>query len=208
MRSSTATQALAASSRSDAPTASASGTTSFDDAQLPLLRQRLLRRARVAVHDPSLAEDLVQDTLVAALEQRVRFRRDASPVTWMTAILKNKIADWYRSAKRKRTVQLVDEADQHANPDLAAVDGAAQHIEVIADAQQPDGRAERRQMMGVLDRCLSRLPRQTGRVFMMREWLGFETAEICQRLGITAENCRVILHRARAGLRSCMGGNC
>lgn len=208
MRSSTTASASFTPSRPAAAARSAPEPITFDGTQLPLLRQRLLRRARVAVHDPSLAEDLVQDTLVAALEQRGRFRRDASPVTWLTAILKNKVADWYRNAKRKRTVQLVDEADQHANPDLAAMDGVAQHIEAIAAAQQPDGRAERRQMMGVLERCLSRLPRQTGRVFMMREWLGFETAEICQRLGITAENCRVILHRARAGLRSCMGGNC
>ncbi len=207
MRSSNTASASPTPSRTAAAARPAPEPITLDGAQLPLLRQRLLRRARVAVHDPSLAEDLVQDTLVAALEQRGQFRRDASPVTWLTAILKNKVADWYRNAKRKRTVQLVDEADQ-ANPDFAAMDGAAQHIEVVADAQQPDGRAERRQMMGVLERCLSRLPRQTGRVFMMREWLGFETAEICQRLGITAENCRVILHRARAGLRSCMGGNC
>jgi RNA polymerase sigma-70 factor, ECF subfamily len=56
----------------------------------------------------------------------------------------------------------------------------------------------------VLERCVSCLPRQTGRVFMMREWLGFETGEICARLGVSAENCRTILHRARMALRACM----
>lgn len=59
-------------------------------------------------------------------------------------------------------------------------------------------------MMTALERCLGRLPRQTGRVFMTREWLGFDTAEICERVGVSAENCRTILHRARMGLRTCM----
>jgi RNA polymerase sigma-70 factor (ECF subfamily) len=39
---------------------------------------------------------------------------------------------------------------------------------------------------------------------MMREWQGFETSEICEQLGLTAENCRMIMHRARTGLRQCM----
>ena len=70
--------------------------------------------------------------------------------------------------------------------------------------QQPDSLMEQRQMMTVLERCVGCLPVQTGRVFMMREWLGFETAEICERVGVTAENCRTIMHRARMALRGCM----
>jgi RNA polymerase sigma-70 factor, ECF subfamily len=38
----------------------------------------------------------------------------------------------------------------------------------------------------------------------MREWLGFETTEICSRLSLNADNCRMILHRARMGMRECM----
>jgi RNA polymerase sigma-70 factor (ECF subfamily) len=37
--------------------------------------------------------------------------------------------------------------------------------------------------------------------------LGFETAEICSRQNLSAENCRVILHRARMGMRGCMQHN-
>lgn len=59
-------------------------------------------------------------------------------------------------------------------------------------------------MMGVLAGCMRALPAQTGRVFMRREWLGFETAEIAERLGLAAENCRQLLHRARMRLRGCM----
>ena len=53
-------------------------------------------------------------------------------------------------------------------------------------------------------RCEPRATAQAGRVFMMREWLGFETPKICERLCLTSDNCRMILHRARTGLRQCM----
>lgn len=175
------------------------------EAQLPAMRQRLLRHARFALHDDSLAEDLVQDTLIAVVEQHAARRGDASLVTWATAILKNKIADWYRSPNRKRMVQLaVVEGDgqDEAIDALYAADGA--YSEPVPAWQQPENHTEQRQMMTVLERCVGCLPRQTAHIFMMREWLGFETAEICERAGVSAENCRTILHRARMALRVCM----
>lgn len=182
----------------------AAGPSAALEAQLAPLRVKLLRHAQFAVHDDSLAEDLVQDTLIAVMEHYGTRRGDASLATWATAILKNKVADWYRSPTRKRMVQLTteDEGVDDAIDALYNADGA--YTEAVPAWQQPDNRTEQKQMMTVLDRCLACLPRQTGRVFMMREWLGFETAEICQRAGISADNCRMVLHRARMALRQCM----
>ena len=174
------------------------------EGQLAALRQRLLRHARYAVHDHSLAEDLVQDTLIAVVEQHAKRRGDASLVTWATAILKNKVADWYRSPTRKRMVQLDTDDEPRETTVQALYDASGAYVDPVPAWQQPENREEQRQMMTVLDRCLSSLPRQTGRIFMMREWLGFETTEICQRAAISAENCRTILHRARTALRDCM----
>lgn len=172
--------------------------------QLPALRQRLLRHARFALHDDGLAEDLVQDTLIAVIEQHGTRRGDASLLTWATAILKNKVADWYRSPGRRRMVYVGhdDEGDDTAIDALYTAAGS--YADPVPAWQQPENHVEQQQMMSVLERCVSCLPRQSGRVFMMREWLGFETAEICQRLGVSAENCRTILHRARMSLRECM----
>jgi len=174
------------------------------ESQLPTLRLRLIRHARYALHDDGLAEDLVQDTLMAVVEQHARRRGESSLLTWATAILKNKVADWYRSPTRKRMVYFGADDDhrEDAIDALYSADGA--YVEPVPAWQQPDNRTEQRQMMTVLERCVSCLPRQTGRVFMMREWLGFETSEICERLGVSAENCRTILHRARMSLRACM----
>jgi RNA polymerase sigma-70 factor (ECF subfamily) len=172
--------------------------------ELPVLRQRLVRHARLSVSDEGLAEDLVQETLVAVVEQFSKHRGEATLRTWATAILKNKVADWYRSPDRRRIVELTttDESLEETVDALYRADG--RYVGPVPGWQQPENREEQRQMMTVLERCLGDLPRQTGRVFMMREWLGFETGEICQRLGLSADNCRTILHRARTALRVCM----
>ena len=174
------------------------------EADLPRLRIQLLRHARHAVHDAALAEDLVQDTLIAVLQQHQTRRGEATLRTWSTSVLKHKVADWYRSPDRRRLTQFDD--DSHALSDDVGgqFDDTGRYREPVAAWQQPDGQVERKQMMQVLDRCMTCLPPQTKRVFMMREWLGFDTGEICERLGVSADNCRVILHRARTSLRGCM----
>ena len=172
--------------------------------QLPALRQRLLRHARMVMHDIGSAEDLVQDTLLAVFEREAQRRGDASLTTWATAILKNKIADWYRAPVRRRMVQLPDDDTQLGDSIDALYDAEGAYTDPVPPWQQPENQAEARQMMGVLNGCMTELPSQTGRVFMMREWLGFETAEISERLGLSADNCRQLLHRARMGLRGCM----
>jgi len=192
-----------ASAVSGEPAIPPAGTRSLD-AELPALRQRLLRHARLAVSDYALAEDLVQDTLIAVVEQRAGRRGDASLSTWGIAILKNKVADWYRSPTRRRMVQMSAEDDNLEDAVDALFQANGVHVDPVPAWQQPENREEQRQMLTVLEQCLGGLPQQTGRVFMMREWLGFETSEICERLKFSAENCRTILHRARTALRVCM----
>jgi RNA polymerase sigma-70 factor (ECF subfamily) len=174
------------------------------ESELASLRQRLLRHARFAVSESGTAEDLVQDTLMAVVEHREQRRGDASLATWAIAILKNKIADWYRAPSQRRVVRI--EPDDLALDDTleALYTSSGGYAEPVPDWEQPENREEQRQLRSTLERCLSALPGQTGRVFVMREWLGFETEEICTRLGISAENCRTVLFRARTALRVCM----
>jgi len=175
------------------------------DAAWVRLRQRLLRHARLMVFEPALAEDLVQESLIAVLERPEAHRGEASLMTWAVAILKNKIADWYRSPhQRRRTWVDNDEDESESNPTDGLYDEQGSYKEPVPSWQQPERQESQRQMMSVMEACLKRQPSQTGRVFMMREWLGFETPEICERLGLSAENCRMVLHRARMGLRQCM----
>ncbi|WP_293268082.1 sigma factor-like helix-turn-helix DNA-binding protein [Neptunomonas sp.] len=54
------------------------------------------------------------------------------------------------------------------------------------------------------DFCLLHLPINTARVFALREFMDLDTAEICDCLDISEQNCWTILHRARLKLRSCL----
>lgn len=176
--------------------------------ELAALRQRLLRQARLALRDAAQAEDLVQDTLIAVFKQWPAYRGDAALSTWAISILRHKVADWYRAPSTRREVALGAAGDDDATALdaalAAAFDASGAWREPVPEWQQPESQAERRQMMRVLEGCIDCLPAQTQRVFVMREWLGFETDEIRARLGLSADNVRTILHRARMALRDCM----
>ena len=60
------------------------------------------------------------------------------------------------------------------------------------------------QFFDTLQICVDRLPPKLGRIFMMREWLESDVDEICTELGITSNNCGVMLYRARMQLRECL----
>lgn len=162
------------------------------DAELSHLRAALLRRARWAVRDHSVAEDLVQDTLLAVLQQHSR-RRGASLRTWSLGILKHKVADWYRSPRRQR-----------AQEERELIDDGPGAGDAAADQPQPEQWLEQRKRLHCVSSCLTELPRQTSRVLVMHDWLGFDNAEICARLDVSSANCRTLLHRARSALRQCV----
>ena len=63
-------------------------------------RKYLLRYAQFHLRDPALAEDAVQDTILAALAQRAGFQGRSQLRTWLTGILKHKIIDLTRSRGR------------------------------------------------------------------------------------------------------------
>lgn len=173
------------------------------EAQLPALRHRLLRLARLSLHDAGIAEDIVQDTLIAVVEGHESRHGRATVAAWAAGILRHKIADWYRSPGFQRLRQFPDlDTPDQAIDALFAADG--RHAAPVPPWPQPQDQYERQEMMSALDRCVGCLPRQTGRVFLLRDWMGFETAEICDRLGVSATNCRTILYRARMALRECM----
>ena len=71
----------------------------------------------------------------------------------------------------------------------------------------PEDTIRQQEFMHTMEYCLEHLPDNTARVFMLRELMGLEVAEICQQTGISADNCYTILYRARNGLRRCLQSN-
>jgi RNA polymerase sigma-70 factor (ECF subfamily) len=164
----------------------------------------LFRVARRQLRSDALAEDAVQDTLLAALTAQARYAGDASVRTWLTGILKHKIVDQIR--RQARETEIPRDADgEEALDSLFSQDG--HWAEPVRPWGNPQTEAELGQLRRVLDECADRLKPAMAQVFSMREIGGLETDEICKELGITPTNCWVLLHRARLFMQQCLALN-
>ncbi len=166
----------------------------------------LYRFALLRVRDPHVAEDLVQDTFISALEGLDAFKGGSSERTWLVGILKHKILDHFRRNSR-----------EIVSADLSALEGETED-ETFNRWEQwrrppsswrdtPDNLLEDKEFWKVFVRCLDGLPESFRRAFALREMDGLKTEEICKTLEVTATNLWVMLHRARARLRNCLDDN-
>lgn len=170
-------------------------------------RPDMLRFARLQLRDDPLAEDVVQETLIAALGGIKAFAGRSAVKTWAFSILKNKIVDAMRSRDRSINVSALateEEEFEQAFDRLFKENGHWAPAGKPGDWGDPEETLAQAQFWAVFDACLDHLAENTARVFMMREFLDFEVEEICAELKISTSNCYVILHRARHGLRGCL----
>lgn len=169
-------------------------------------RAYLYRYALLQVRDANRADDVVQETLLAAIESGESYAGRSSVKTWLTGILKHKITDLFR--RQAREVQVPETPDGEDDREFADefFDTARRdHWHTAPPTwQDPERSFEQARFWETFERCIAGLPPQTARVFSMREFMGMETAEICKELGISSTNCWVILYRARMTLRDCL----
>ena len=171
------------------------------------LRSNMLRFAQLQLRNSETAEDMVQDAIEAALRHSSSFAGQSTLKTWVFAILRNRIIDHLRQAARSVPMSsLVDDTDdwQERLETLFNERGGWREGTRPVAWPNPEESMQTKQFWVVFEACLDHLPANTGRVFMMREFLGFESDEICKQLAISTSNCHVILHRARLKLRGCM----
>lgn len=170
-------------------------------------RNDLLRFAILQLRDHPLAEDVVQDAIIAAMEGRHGFTGQSSLKTWVFAILKNKIIDLLR--RRGREVSFADLATEGEEIDatIDALFAANEHWTPMArpgNWGNPEEHLRQEQFWRVFRACLDHLPEKTARIFMMHEFLDLEVEEICAQTGLMPNNCYVVFYRARMKLRLCL----
>jgi RNA polymerase sigma-70 factor (ECF subfamily) len=177
----------------------------WTDGTLSELRKAMLRFAFLQLRNHDVAEDVVQETLIAALTGQTQYEGRAAVKTWMFGILKNKIIDVLRDNWHKKRVDLMDVEGFDDDFDVLFKENERwQQSEMPSGWRDPQQAMENQQFWEVLEICMTRMPAATARVYSMREFLGLEVAEICKELDITSSNCWVILHRARMILRLCL----
>lgn len=167
----------------------------------------LYRYALLRVRKPEVAQDLVQETLLAALRGHEKFGGRSSERTWLCSILKNKIVDYFRKLGRETSFTDMESLSDEFSEKFVA-DGWWIHTngpkEWKPEAAEVMHRAEFWQTM---HNCLGKLPQRIADVFMLREMDGVTSKEICEMLSITDSNLWVMLHRARMALRECLEMN-
>ncbi|MBM3342454.1 MAG: sigma-70 family RNA polymerase sigma factor [Betaproteobacteria bacterium] len=163
----------------------------------------LVRYAMLQLRNASVAQDVVQDTLAAALGGLARFAGHSPMKTWLTGILKHKIIDHHRRAAREQP--LTDDETRSEGEAADALFREDGHWDVPPNHWgDPERALDNKRFLEALEKCTQLLPAKTARVFMMRDVMQLETSDICKELGISATHCWVMLHRARLALRECL----
>lgn len=164
----------------------------------------LYRFARARVGRREAAEDLVQETLLAALRASDQFRGDSRTGTWLMAILRRKIADYYRRDRATSPTAEADLSGPRSRPVVRIFDEHGAWRNAPARWRNPLDSLEDDEFRQVFADCSSRLPPHLARAFLLREVEGIEVDRLRTVLGIGAANLRIRLHRARLLLRECL----
>ena len=163
-------------------------------------RPYLVRFARQRLRDHALVDDVVQETLLAALQGAHQFEGKATLRTWLTGILLRRISDSVRLQRRHVRVDVdadTAEGDEGLGPDEANT-APTEPIDWL----DPQRRLEGRQFLAALADGLKALPPLAARVFALREIDGLSNEEAAEQLGLSPGNSAVLMHRARLRLRS------
>jgi RNA polymerase sigma-70 factor (TIGR02943 family) len=178
----------------------------FED-RVAAARNYLLRFARQQLRNDAWADDVVAETMLAALEKPENFHGKSSLNTWLVGILKFKIIDCLRAHSREIASSQSSSDDDTGYDDRSYADRVASNAhEPLTDAAQelpsPETTLQGYEFFSHVDLCLAQMPSNMSRVFYLGEGLGYSTDEICRELKITPSNAWVLLHRARGRLRS------
>jgi len=159
----------------------------------------LYRYALVRVREAVAAEDLVQETLLAAVGCYQANAGRSSERTWLVGIMKHKIIDYFRRTARKAQFQLTGEDEFEWFEESGPL--PRHWRKERGPARWADHTLESREFWETLENCLSKLPQQMSIAFTLREIDGLTVNEICEILNITPNNLWVLLHRSRIKLR-------
>ena len=164
----------------------------------------LLNYANARVFDISDSEDLIQESLITALEKKDTFDGSSGVRTWLTGILKFKILDYLKKSNRRN--QRFPLNEDLGCPD-EWFDDAGHWDRSRGDTGMewnPRDCMDRKELAVILFECVEKLPKPLSAIFIQREVEELDTEEIIRSAGITKSNLWVMMHRARNLLRMCV----
>lgn len=209
----------------EVPGASGSEATAFnEDAEVAALRagderaflalvnrhhRGMIRVASLYVKSAAAAEDVVQEAWLGVLRGLHLFEGRSSLKSWIFGIVVN--CARARAARDVRSVPLSllereqEDEGPSVSPDRFLEDGHRwAGYWAKAPVAWPDATVASKEMVSLVREALETLPEAQRTVMSLRDMDGWDSAEVCELLGISEGNQRVLLHRARSKVRSCL----
>jgi RNA polymerase sigma-70 factor, ECF subfamily len=171
------------------------------------LSPRMLKLARVYLSGPALAEEAVQEAWMVVLRSLDRFEGRSSLSTWILGIVVNVARARGRHESRSRPFSSLSGDDQPIiDPDrfLPADHERWPGHWAIAPAPWPERALETAEAERIIRDAVAALPQTQRAVITLRDMVGCTPEEICDALGLTDTNQRVLLHRARTKVRAAL----
>ncbi|MBN2494662.1 MAG: sigma-70 family RNA polymerase sigma factor [Deltaproteobacteria bacterium] len=165
----------------------------------------LYRFALMRLQDPSAAEEVVQETLLAGLKSRHSFSGRSSERTWLVGILRHKLVDFIRKHSRERPGPAGDAGAEIDRAEPEQLDAPIHWPAAAARwSTDPAVARQRAEIREAVTECVDELPPRQADAFSLKEIEDVDAKEICRALGISEANLWVLLHRARQRLRGCL----
>ncbi len=165
-----------------------SGETALFEVLMRRHNARIYRAVRAVLRSESDVEDVMQQAYLSAFSHLRQFNGEAAFSTWLTTI-----------AVREAIARL--RVPRRAIEETGRLEAEAAMEESTPPTTGAEDRFVARELIGVLEAAIDRLPEAYRTVFMLREVNGLGTAEVAACLGLTDEAVKVRLHRAKAMLR-------
>jgi len=172
---------------------------------------RLLRLAQVFVSDRASAEEVVQDTWLAVLTGLRSFEGRSALKTWIFSILTNRAKT--RGERESRTIPFSALWNPSSDPDEVAVEldrflppdhpQLPHHWAAPPQSwgENPEQVLLAQETRSYLQKAIDSLPPAQREVITLRDIEGLSSQEVCNILGVSETNQRVLLHRARSRVR-------
>jgi len=154
------------------------------------------------------AEEIVQETVLAAMQGFKSFKGGSSERTWLLGIAAHKIADHFRRVRRARS-PAASAISPDATCQCATCRGmfTEKGLWACIASKWPDmnqSEAERQEQAQALRECIDALPPGQSEAVWLRDILGIPADEVCKAMSLTDTNLWSRMHRARVALRSCL----
>ncbi len=164
----------------------------------------LYKYALPRVQQRDIAEDMVQETFLAALKNIDSFSGKSTIQTWLISILRHKIADYYRKSNRETDENIDDILEDFQSHFF---NKKKWKVKLSDWRANPEELFSQKEFMLVVKACLKKLPRAIASAFILKEMSDVDSKEICKDLDISESNLWVRLHRSRMSLRQCLEEN-